>query len=190
MDFNKHYSKEIIEQFALQVLKFSFDLKYGEYFKPSNEDNFDYISPDKNSALEITSVRTENEIQESVYEKHRAEGRKNLDTDRIIDSKFNNDGSIKSYYGGSISELISLIRISIDRKQRIAVNRLANKSYKNVDLCICINDGGLLNKENFELAFNDLNIYIFRNIFFITSLNFISYSKRKGFKEYKKIYEL
>lgn len=58
MDFYKRYSKEIMESFALRVLKFSFDSKYGEYFAPANSDNFDYISPDGNDALEITSIKT------------------------------------------------------------------------------------------------------------------------------------
>lgn len=78
MDFYKRYSKEIMESFALRVLKFSFDSKYGEYFAPANSDNFDYISPDGNDALEITSIITKNEMEEYIYEKLKASGKQNL----------------------------------------------------------------------------------------------------------------
>lgn len=176
-----------MEPFALRVLRFSFDLKYGEYHAPTNSDNFDYVSPDGNNALEITSVITKNEMEEYIYEKFKASGKQNLKSSHIKDLKLTDDGDIQSYYGGSMSEVISLIRKALENKQKKALRRLEIKSYKSVDLCMCINDGSLFNKYSFEIAFNDLDKYLFNNIFFITSAHFIRYNKKIGFEEYPRI---
>lgn len=167
MEFYKRYSKEILEPFALRVLKFSFDSKYEEYFAPTNSDNFDYISSNGNNALEITSVITKNEMKEYIYEKLSASGKKNLKSSYIKDLQLTDDGHIQSYYGGSMSETISLIRKRLESKQKKALKRLEIKSYESVDLCMCINDGSLLDKYSFELAFKDLNKYLFNNIFLL-----------------------
>ncbi|MGN0457786.1 MAG: hypothetical protein ACI4IL_02290 [Eubacterium sp.] len=187
MDFYKRYSKEIMEPFALKVLRFSFDSKYREYHAPTNSDNFDYVSTDGNNALEITSVITKNEMEEYIYEKLKASGKQNLKSSHIKDLKLTVDGDIQSYYGGSMSEVISLIRKALENKQKKALRKLEIKSYKSVDLCMCINDGSLFDKHSFEIAFNDLDKYLFNNIFFITSAHFIRYNKKIGFEEYPRI---
>ena len=176
------YDKYTMESFALKTLTYSFNSKYGEYFKPINEDNFDYISPDKNIALEVTSVRTKNEIEIHKYEKAKAKGKSKLKTGCIKDLKLDNYGNIKSYYGGSINELVTSIQGAIDEKQKKALKRLKNKPYKMIDLCLCIDDGGMLDIFSFEIGLKNLDRYIFRSIFFITSNCFIYYNKESDFE--------
>ncbi len=187
MDFFERYSKDIMEPFALKVLSLSFDSSYGEYYAPTNSDNFDYISLDRNSALEITSIISKNEMQVYIYEKSKAKGKQNLKHSMIRDLNLKDDGNIESYYGGSMSEIKVAIIKSIDKKQNKALKRLKEKQYNCVDLCLCINDGGLFDKYSFELAFTELDKYLFNKIFFITCTHFICYSKENGFKEYPRI---
>lgn len=185
--FYERYSKNILELFALNVLTLSFDTNYGNYYAPKNSDNFDFISPDNISALEITSVIPKNEMEAFVYEKLKAHGKQNLKFSRIKGLKLTDNGNIKFYYGGSMSEIKSAIRYCIDSKQEKALKRLKSQPFKSVDLCICINDGALFDKYSFELAFDDLDKYLFSNILFITSAHFIRYNKKIGFEEYPRI---
>ena len=48
----------------------SFDSKFNEYMSPSNPDNFDYISPDGQSALEVTIAISQNEKEAYIYLKN------------------------------------------------------------------------------------------------------------------------
>lgn len=102
--FLKRYDKDSIEPFAINTIAQSFNERYAQYYSPKNTDNFDFISPDKQSALEVTLILPENERKEYEYEKaldkngkanlHEIKGVKTDENDRIL-----------SYYGGSISEI-------------------------------------------------------------------------------------
>ena len=74
----------------------------------------------------------------------------------------------------------------IDEKQKKALKRLKNKPYKMIDLCLCIDDGGMLDIFSFEIGLKNLDRYIFRSIFFITSNCFIYYNKESDFEEYNR----
>ena len=152
--FLKKYDKDSIEPFAINTIAQSFNERYAQYYSPKNTDNFDFISPDKQSALEVTLILPENERKEYEYEKaldkngkanlHEIKGVKTDENDRIL-----------SYYGGSISEIKKAIVDSINRKNRKALKRLMNKKYSQVDLCLVIQDGALLDFNSFKHYFEE-----------------------------------
>lgn len=187
MSFFERYDKRIIEPFAIKTIAASFDERYGMYYSPIDTDNFDYISPSQEQAIEITSVISKNEINVYRYEKLKVNGKPHLKTSHIKWIKLKPNGDVYSYYGGSISEIKQAIRKSLESKHEKAKERLKNKSYKQVDLCICIQDGSLFDLFSFELEFTDLEKYVFDNIFFITPSHFICYNKKIGFTEYPKV---
>ena len=187
MSFFERYDKNIMESFAINTIAASYDKTYEEYYAPSNSDNFDYVSPSGEQAVEITTVIPKNEINAYSYEKLKAKKKTNLKTAHIVGLKIKPNGDIYSYYGGSISEILHAIRASLESKQKKALKRLNLKPYKMIDLCICIQDGSLLDLFSFELAFKDLDKYIFEKIFFITPSHFIVYNKTNGFIEYPRI---
>lgn len=184
MDFFERFSKEVMEPFAIKTIAASFDSNYNMYLSPSNSDNFDFISPSGDCAVEITTVIPKNEMNMYVYEKLKANGKENLDCSQIKGLKFKDNGDIYSYYGGSISEIVNAINKSIKAKQNKALNRIKNQSYKYIDLAICMVDGSLFDLFSFELNFKDLNSEPFHNIFFITPSHFIRYNNDIGFIEY------
>lgn len=108
---------------------------------------------------------------------HEIKGVKTDENDRIL-----------SYYGGSISEIKKAIVDSINRKNRKVLKRLMNKKYSQVDLCLVIQDGALLDFNSFKHYFEEFYTldFLFRNIFFITRDTFIRYSKSDDFVEYKR----
>lgn len=63
-----------------------------------------------------------------------------------------------------------------------------NKKYSQVDLCLVIQDGALLDFNSFKYYFEEFYTldFLFRNIFFITRDTFIRYSKSDDFVEYKR----
>lgn len=152
-----------------------------------NSDNFDYISPLEESAIEITCVIPQNEINAYIYEKLKYKKKLNLKTKHIKELKLKTNGNISYYYGGSIKEIKNKIYNSLETKNKKALNRLKNRPYKYVDLCLCIQDGSLFDLSTFELNFNDLYKYIFQNIFFITPSHFIVYNNDYGFKEFPRL---
>jgi hypothetical protein len=184
MDFFERYEKKITEPYAIKVLSMSFDSKFNEYMSPSNPDNFDYISPDGQSALEVTIAISQNEKEAYIFEKLTAKGKKELDETKVKELVLNDNGEIRSYYGGTIAEIIKTIRYSIIKKHNKALEHIKKNPISELDLCVIINDGGILDKTSFEWYFNDLNIFVFDNIFFITPSYFIRYGKNAGFKEY------
>lgn len=108
---------------------------------------------------------------------HEIKGVKTDENDRIL-----------SYYGGSISEIKKAIVDSINRKNRKALKRLMNKKYSQVDLCLVIQDGALLDFNSFKYYFEEFYTldFLFKNIFFITRDTFIRYSKNDDFVEYER----
>ena len=181
------YSKKVIEPFALKTIALSFNREYELYHAPKDTDSFDYISPTNDRALEITTAIPHNEIEAYIYETNQAKGKLDLKTKRIENVRIKEDGSLLLYQGGTFSEIIRIVRERIDNKQEKALKRLEDNPKTCVDLCVCIADGALLELTDFDLAFNDLDNYIFSFIFFITSARFICYSKEIGFKEYSRI---
>ena len=81
-------------------------------------------------------------------------------------------------------EIKNAILDSLERKQQKACKRLKDKNYQNIDLCFCIQDGSLFDLFSFRIAFDNLDKYIFQNIFFITPSYFIRYNTKVGFEEY------
>lgn len=187
MNVEKQYNKEIIEPFAINTIARSFAQKYSEYSSPTDTNNFDFISKDGTCALEVTLVIPENERREHIYEVEKSKGKNNLKTNHIKNLKLDSSGKVLSYYGGSIGEIIKSIKNSIEKKQKKASRRNITNKYKAIDLCICIQDGGLLDIRSFEWELTNLDSYIFDNIFFITSSCFIRYCKGTGFQEHTRI---
>jgi len=187
MGFFERYDKNIMEEFALRVISNSFDVQYSFYIHSQDTDNFDFISPDKKAALEITSVIPQNEIEAYVYEKHLSSGKTKLNANKVLEANLREDGSLYSYYGGSMTEIKGKILKAIADKQDIAIRRSRETFIETIDLCICIQGGSLFDMYSFELAFRNLDTYIFSNIFFITPSYFIRYNKECGFEEYPRI---
>lgn len=91
-----------------------------------------------------------------------------------------------SYHGGSIHEIKTRVSKAIRKKNDKAKKRITNSTIKNADLCVCMEDGGLFELQDFEVFFSNLNETLFKNIFFITSSHFISYNKNEGFVEHER----
>jgi len=58
----KRYDKDELEPFAITVISQSFDLKYAEYIRPEDTDNFDFVSPNGKCAVEVVLVAPKNEM--------------------------------------------------------------------------------------------------------------------------------
>ena len=183
---HNRYSKEIIEPFAISTISKSFDSEYGNYYSPKDTNNFDYLSLDGTKAIEISVVVPENEKQGMIYEKELAKG-KHPSVGKVSRAKTNENGNLISYRGGSMSEIRSKIKERIEEKNAKALTRMNQSSYQKVDLCICVADGSLFDLYSFQLSFDNLQNYVFDNIFFITPSYFIRYDKNNGFQEYKRI---
>lgn len=183
MGFYKRYDKKTIESFAKNTISEKYDKKYSSYYSPSNSDNFDYISPSREDAIEITTAIPENEMNYYVFETQKAKGKSNLNYEKVKGLKLNANGEMKRYYGGSLQEIIELIYDRIESKQKKALTRTESKSYKHIDLCVCIQDGSLLDLSSFQREFSNLGKYIFDKIFFITPSHFIVYEKDTGLYE-------
>ena len=186
MNFFERYDKNIIEPFALNAISKSFSKNYINYFSPEDLDNFDYISADGVSALEITAVIPRNVMEAYKYEKLLNKGNKIPSAKTITDVKTTGDGNLVSYYGGNMHEIAFGVLNAINKKNDKAKKRITNSKIKIVDLCICIEDGCLFELQDFESFFSNLNDTLFENIFFITSSHFISYNKNEGFVEHKR----
>lgn len=185
--FFERYDKEIMEQFAKDVISKSFDYKYFKYIKPVNTDNFDFISPDGLNALEVTSVIPKNVLEAYQYEKEMAKGKTNLKKQRIKEAVFKDDGSLSSYYGGSFGAIIKEIKNAVEEKNTKAKRRKELRNYDSVDLCICVQDGGLMDLYSYKIAGFAFDNSEFDNIFFITQSFFFRYSKNTGFEEYQRV---
>ncbi len=179
------YDKNIIEPFALKTIANSYDKSYEKYIKPNDTDNFDYYSEDSKRFLEISLIITDNERRAYEYDKLWIKN-KNPITRGIKNAVFSKDKKLCRYHGGEIQEICNMILERIIEKHKKAINRIKSKNDA-IDLCLCINDGGILDFYSFILGFDDFNEYIFDNIFFITRDCFILYNKSIGFKEYPKI---
>ena len=185
MAFFKRYDKKIIEEFAIRTISKSFDSKFSLYTSPKDTDNFDFISPNKKEALEITTVISKNEMKAYIYEKELSCGKNNLKPNKISNVKLREDGTLYSYDGGSMCEIRQKILDIIKKKHEIATKRKENTCVDIVDLCICMVDGSLYDINSFEIQFSNLlEESIFKNIFFITPSYFIKYNKECGFEEY------
>ena len=184
------YDKRIIEPFALSVLAASFSSVFATYTKPQTTDDFDYVSADGNSALEISLILPENEKEAYVYERElHLKGKRNVKKSRIANALFNNKNDLVFHFGGSMQEISSLITNRIIEKDAIAKRRIEKGLISSVDLCLCIVDGSLYDIHSFRLALPSLNSYIFERIFFITPSYFIVYKKNFGFSEFDRKYE-
>lgn len=186
MSYFERYDKKVMESFALRVLTKSFDAEFGEYFSPDNTNNFDFLSKDGKSALEVTTIIPQNVMEAYKYEKEYHKGKRNLSTKRIKNVKTRDDGSLRSYYGGDMREIACKILETINIKHHKAIKRIKNLNVNSVDLCICMDDGGLFDLNSFEIAFEGFEDYIFENIFFITSSYFVRYNKIHNFQEYER----
>ena len=184
--FFERYDKKHMESFAINVIAKSFDLKYATYVRPTDTDNFDYVSPDDLHAVEIVSVIPANELEAYKYEKQLAQGKKMPQSDRVINAIVREDGSLGGYYGGSLTAIIQSVKNAIIEKCTKARKRTNLQKYETIDLCICIVDGGLLDLYSFQNARFDFSESLFDNIFFITASCFIRYSKSSLYEEYSR----
>ena len=185
--FFERYAKQTIEEFALRTISKSFDSSYGQYSSPNDTDNFDGISPDGKRALEITLVVSKNDMNGYVYEKLHAQGKCNLRTNHIRNAKIKDSGELLQWQGGPIYEIVKNIQKAVDVKNAKAKQRLSTQKFDSVDLCICIDDGGWFDENDFPLINVNLSSTLFENIFFITSALFFRYTRSQGFEKYNRI---
>ena len=185
--FFERYNKKVMEPFAITVIAKSFDTKYAQYVHPIDDDNFDFISSDGLHAMEIVSVIPENEKKAYQYEVQLSKGKIDLRANKIKDAVVREDCSLLSYYGGSLRSIITAIKKAVDYKCKIAKRRKTIKSYETVDLCVCVQDGGLMDLYSYRIADFDFKESQFDNIFFITPSHFFRYSKDTDFEEYLRI---
>lgn len=184
---HRRYSKDVMEPFALTVISKSFDSRYSEYTRPTDTDNFDFISPDGVQALEVVSIIPDNEIKAYEYETQHFKGKTNLNVKIIKCAKIKENGSLLAYYGGSIGEIIRLINERVVEKCEKAKRRSAMHKYESVDLCVCVQDGSLMDLQSYIIADFNFTETPFKNIFFITPSYFFRYTKEYGFEEYPRM---
>lgn len=185
--FFERYNKKAMEPFAITVIAKSFDNKYAQYLHPIDDDNFDFISPDGLHAIEVVSVIPENEMRAYEYEVQLSKGKQHLRTNRVKGAVVEKDGSLLSYYGGSLRSIIGSIKEAVNQKGIKAKRRKTAKHYDAVDLCVCVQDGSLMDLHSYRIADFDFMESQFDNIFFITPTYFVRYSKTTGFEEYPRI---
>lgn len=186
--YYKRYSKEVMEPFAIQAIAKSFDSKYAEYTQPTNTDNFDFLSPDGLSAVEVVSIIPDNERKAYVYGLELSKGKTNLKTSGIKRAVFKEDGSLFCYYGGSVPEIIKAIKNAVTEKSTKAERRKQIRRFDSIDLCVCVQDGSLMDLQSYQIADFDFSESPFANIFFITPSYFIRYSKDSSFEDYLLMY--
>lgn len=182
--FFERYGKKVMEPFAISVIARSFDSRYADYTQPENTDDFDFVSPDGLHAVEVVSIIPENEKNAYEYELQLSKGKTELRKNRIKDAVFKEDGSFISYYGGSFHSIITMIRNTVENKCNKAKRRAENHYYETIDLCVCVQDGSLMDLRSYQLANFDFSDVPFDNIFFITPSYFFRYSKASSFQEY------
>lgn len=185
---SNRYDKKIIEPFALSTIANSFDPIYADYQQPNSTDDFDFVSPDGKAALEVTIILPKNE--EKAYEYDRAfqrKGKKASKKQHIQNVQLKEDGHLAMYSGGTMDEIKTLIDARIKRKEEIARKRIRSSTVRTVDLCLCILDGSLFDKQSFESFFDKLDQHLFERIFFITPSRFIVHKRMSGFSEYPRI---
>ena len=185
--FFARYDKAIIEPFALNVIAASFNSEYLSYVQPKDTDNFDFISIDKEKALEVTLAVPKDEMNIYIYEKELTSGKKDLDSGKVNCLNWYENGMPGTYYvSNCIQDIEKKIETSLRVKEEKVIKRMSHTGVKKVDLCICIPDGSLYDMASFELAFPELEKHIFENVFFITSSKFIRFNKTYGFEEYER----
>ena len=182
--FFERYSKKVMEPFAITVIAKSFDSKYAQYIHPSDDNDFDYISPDGLHAVEVVSVIPQNEMNAYEYEVQLSKGKRHLKTIKIAGAVVSEDGKLVRFYGGSLRTIISEIQNAVNKKCDKAKKRAEKQHYEAIDLCVCVQDGSLMDLHSYQLANFDFSGVPFDNIFFITPLYFFRYSKASSFEEY------
>ena len=191
MSLFERYEKGTTELFALSVISKSFDSKYAEYIYPQNTDNFDFISPDDKRALEVVFAIPQNELNTYAYEKalskNSPESKKEATKRKIKQAKFDKDGSILRYYGGSIQEIVKIIKKRVAEKNEKAKKRKNFEKYESIDLCVGVQDGSSMDMQSFQMADFNFKDLVFDNIFFITPSHFFRYSVSSGFEEYPRM---
>lgn len=90
-------------------------------------------------------------------------------------------------YGGSIQEIIKIIKKRVTEKNEKAQKRKNFEKYESIDLCVGVQDGGLIDMQSFQMADFNFKDLVFDNIFFITPSYFLRYSTSTGFEKYTRV---
>lgn len=173
------YSKNVTEPYAIEVLSKYVDQKYLSYYSPKDTDNFDYLSPNNQDALEVSIVIPENEIEAYKYLIEYNRGKQSLDSSHIKGSVTDSDGRLLRFIGASPFNIMQAVNSRIDRKVRKAQRRNRDHQYNTIELCLLIKDGGLLDTLSFDLYLAPPECNAFENIFFITQSQLFVYNKQK-----------
>lgn len=167
------YNSSTIEQYAINKIIKLFDSSYKSLISCGKTDDFDFVSTDKKKALEITAIIPKNEIEASIYEKGFLKG-KTMGRSKVSGAIYKSDKSLIAYDGGDMSEIRSKIISAINKK--ITKRNKRVKKYTTYELCLCISDSGLFDKEtDFQFLLNaDINKKTgFDRLFLITSNHFL-----------------
>lgn len=178
------YKKECTQTFAKKVLGNSYDIDYLSFDELENTDNFDLVSKDKKTAVEITLVITENEKYVVEYEVNYFKGKKlkkNEDSSFVYDR----DGRLR-FYADNSENLFNSIKKAIETKNEKAKKRLCANIEK-YELCLLVSDGGIFDKLFVEQLISFTDKIVFNKIFVITSCAFFVIDvKSKKVKEYER----
>ena len=188
--FFERYDKNIIEEFAIRTISKSYDYKYLLYVIPKDTDNFDAVSYNGDSGLEITLITSPNNKSAYVYEKLFFTGKKELKKNHIKGAKFKPNNELFQWIGGNINEIKKMIQDSIINKDKKALRRLSQNNYKLIELCLCVDDGGWFEHiEEFDFLRENaaMENLIFGRIFIITSKLFLVYENNKIIEYQRKI---
>lgn len=180
------YSSANMENFAINAISKSYDNSYASYIWHDKDDDFDFTSSDDSTALEIATILPSNIINAIKYEKALDNG-KNPDAQKVISACTDKYGELLIYYGGSMEEIREAAIKMINKKEEKRKKRL--KKYKRYELCLCIDEGSLLNApSNFEFIINNgiLDKTGFSRLFLITCSKFYVIEKNK-INEYERI---
>lgn len=158
-----------VEKFARKFLSEHYDIKYSQYEWKDKKDDFDFVSPDGASALEVTMIISKNYEQAIEYEINKKRG-KTVDCSRIKWGRFDEQGNLLMFAGADMEEIRDSIIKAINKKIKKKKSR-CNRGivYDNYELCIYVDDCGLFNDvRDFEFLINIIN-EDFVKIFIITS---------------------
>lgn len=170
MEYLRFDDKEI-ESYAIDILGKFYDSKYLSMIWNNGLDEFDFTNEDSSIALEVMVVISESTKKVLQYESSLKKGR-NYYKPQIMNSRFDDDGNLLYYGGGSIIELKNIIKESIKEKEEKRKKR--NKIFGSYELCLCVDDGGLFDKKssfNFIIDEKILDKTEFSTLFIITSYN-------------------
>ena len=166
-----YLNKKTTEWYAIKELSYFYE-EYKYYVHPKEDDNFDFISPDGITGLEITTIIPKDYLNQFENEKIIAKG---IKSSHKIECYSLGNGKI-AFHGGSLKEIIDITAKRINNKSEKAEKRIINGQSQKAELCLLIEDGNLFDEFSFESIKPIIEKSIFKKLYIITSQFVIYYN--------------